>query len=74
MLREILQESGLDPRLKKEMVKMIKKILDTEEKLKKEAERLDRKYEKETGKSFFFNYIHNGKHITKDDIKFLEDK
>jgi hypothetical protein len=74
MLREILQESGLDPRLKKEMVKMIKKILDTEEKLKKEAERLDRKYQKETGKSFFHNYIYNDKPIVKDDIKYMEDK
>ena len=75
MLKEILEkESTISTGLKKEMVKMIKEILKAEEGLKKKAEKLDERYKEETGKSFFFQYIYNGKEITKDDIKYIEKK
>ena len=73
MLKEIV-ESSVSDGLKKEMIKMIKEILKTEEGLKKKADALDKKYKKETGKSFFFQYIYNDKAITKDDIEFMENK
>ena len=76
MLKEILEgsEGSISPSLKKEMLKMIKEIVKIEDGLKTKAEKLDKKYKEETGKSFFFQYIYNGKAITKDDIKYIEKK
>ena len=67
-------EEGMSDSLRKETLAMIKKIIDVESKLKSEALKLDKRYQKEMRKSFFFNYIYNDTPITKDDIKFIEDK
>ncbi len=72
MIKEILEEDKkLSPKTKKEVLDLIKEILKTEKTLKAKADKLDKKYKKETGNSIFFQWVYNDKPLSQDDYDFV---
>ena len=65
---------GMSADLQRATMTLINKIIKTNDSLKRDAEKLDKRYKKETGMSFFHGYIYNDKAITKDDLEFVKAK